>query len=488
MGKSAENVFDEIESDDLLNEEFLNEFELEMAKLEKDGAAEVLEEEFLHALERSEDFDSILEGARERMDGAFEEVGDADEMPSETEMTEELSGEAAEAALPEQTELEGLLAESAESLSEEGVSLDAFSLESLVMEEPEKSAAAQSVPAALPGDDEDVLKILADLGDIGLEEEMRQEMGPDYGMPADEIGDETLLHLFETDTVSPDENSEPEEKAIQEKVKTSGKKEGFFVRLGRILFGEDEEEEIQEKSAKAEAFAPDNAAFLSVFGESEKPAELEGDGKKKKEKKEKKKKPKKERTPKPKKEKKPKAPKEPDRTPPLPKKPVILIFLLVASIVVLILTGTNLFGYSAQLKNAKNAYAKKNYSEAFSCVSGLEIKEKDKEIYNKYHIMALVGAEYEAYESLADAELYDLALDCLVRTIGRFEKYKADAERYGCLNELNALVAEAENRLNETFGVSRERALEIYAYRNREVYSEALRDIIKELELIKVKE
>ena len=283
-----------------------------------------------------------------------------------------------------------------------------------------------------PKEDEDVLKILEGLGDINLEEEMEAESAP--------------------------------------------------------------EAETETESAQVEELSEDNISLLKELddiGSSEEAAPEEDAGKKKekkKEKKEKKPKPKKEKKPKPKKEKKPKPPKVPDNTPPLPKKPVFMIFLLVASVVALIMVGTNLFGYANHLKDAKNAYAKKHYSETFSYVSGLEMKKKDEEIYHKYQVMALVSSELEAYESFMDAKLYDLALDCLVRTVGRYEKYSEDAEIYGCIDELNALELEAETILGETFGVTKQEALDFYSYKSRKEYSAALLNVIEEAGMIKVTE
>ena len=284
-----------------------------------------------------------------------------------------------------------------------------------------------------PKEDEDVLKILEGLGDINLEEEMEAESAPEAeteteSAQVEELSEDNISLLKELDDIGSSEEAAPEEDAGKKKEK------------------------------------------------------------KKKEKKEKKPKPKKEKKPKPKKEKKPKPPKVPDNTPPLPKKPVFMIFLLVASVVALIMVGTNLFGYANHLKDAKNAYSKKHYSEAFSYVSGLEMKKKDEEIYHKYQVMALVSSELEAYESFMDAKFYDLALDCLVRTVGRYEKYSEDAEIYDCIDELNALELEAETILGETFGVTKQEALDFYSYKSRKEYSAALLNVIEEAGMIKVTE
>jgi len=53
------------------------------------------------------------------------------------------------------------------------------------------------------------------------------------------------------------------------------------------------------------------------------------------------------------------------------------------------------------------------------------------------------------------------ALDSLIRTVGRCERYRSDAQAYGCAGELDGVKNRAVGVLAE-FGVSEERALELY--------------------------
>lgn len=381
----------------------------------------------------------------------------------------------------------------------------------------EKSTTEENAFTRLPADegnaaqdessqeDADVLKILEGLNgiDLGLEENaaLSDDGIQEFGVLEDILTDDGTEPVSENPAM--DEIAETENKSPKK-----DKKDGFLNKLGLLLFGEEEEDDeedfvlFKKKGADkkpSETSSPEQGevsigvateADLALFEDySAAPApeeEAKTDKKKKKEKKEKKEKVKKEKKPKPKKEKKPKKPKEPDNTPPLPKKPVILIFFMVASMVVLIILGSDLLGYSNQLSNAKNLYAKKNYSEAFAEISGMEMKEADMELYNKYHVMAIVSVELEAYESLMSQEFYDMALDCLVRTIGRAEKYKVSAEEYGCIQEMNGLEQEAETILYETFHMSKEQALELYAYKNKKEYSTALVKVLRELGLEEV--
>lgn len=441
---------DEISDEDLLDDEFLDEeflkqFEQEMAKLENatSETEEIAETEVTEVTEVtggdeddlsfSDNLDSIISGAKEKME--------VEQKPEEK--------------LPEQ-------------------------------------------------DDPDVIRILESLDgiDLGLEEDNS------IAVPVSEFSDIDI----ESFGAEQDVEAEKIPEELDNKAKQSGEKSGWMNKLSLILFGEDDEDDEEEPfilfkkkgSPKAKngqnaehgeqtdgkigiASEEDLALFGEYFDTVESGAPSEEKPKKKKEKKPKQeKKPKKEKkTKKPKKEKKPK---EPDNTPPLPKKPVCLIFLMIASLVALVILGANLLGYSNQLTNAKNEYAKKNYSEAFAEISGMEIKAEDMELYHKYHVMAMVSVELEAYESLMTQEFYDMALDCLVRTIGRADKYRADAETYGCIQELNELELEAETKLKETFDVSREEALGFYACRSKKEYATALAKVLRKIGLEKTVE
>ena len=491
----GEDAFEE----DFLDEEFLKEFEMEMERMEAsegDGSDEEFESLF-------DDLDSILNGDKnQEVKDTVEEVTPVAPEESEDSFEESEVNFADLFAAEEKTE------DTVEApVAEEGFSFaDLFAND--ITESKEET----------PQEDPDVLKILEGLEGIDLElDEVDMNQGADNqndfsaleGFLAasaaatseadtgvsDDISLDTLGFgdNAESDSTEPVEESGKKEK----KKKNAGEKSGFMNKLGLILFGEDDGE---DDTAKAVVIGEASEADLEGLADVTEKAKKEQKKKEQKEKREQAKQARKEKQEKakqekekkkqakPKKEKKPKPPKQPDNTPPLPKKPVFLIFVMVASLLALILIGADLLGYSNQMNNAKAQYAKKNYSEAFAEISGIEIKEEDVEIYNKYHVMAMVSTELEAYESLMSKGFYDMALDCLVRTIGRAEKYSVDAELYGCSNEMHELEQRAETILDETFGLSREDALEFYAYRSKKEYSIALAKVIKELDLEKVTE
>ncbi len=313
------------------------------------------------------------------------------------------------------------------------------------------------------------------------------------------------------------EVSEDDEKPEETEAETAAekpKKEGFFAKLGKILFGEDEDEEEkpEEKVSLGRTTMPDiedltdeNLQILqSLEGTpeaAEEPQEKEPtpeeikakkkeEKKKKKEEKQKHTKEKNAQTPKkPKKErpKKEKLPKEPDLTPPLPKVPVILIFIMAASFFALVMIATNLLGYSNSFTEAADAYSKGNYEEAYQQVAGVNVKEADSGEYEKYKIVATIDSEYKAYESLMQGEVYDMALDSLIRAIGRCDKYEQDAATYGCAGEVEKIKAQAVEAL-AIFGISEEDAMNLYDIVDRKEYSKGIYNVLTAAGLEKVTE
>lgn len=286
--------------------------------------------------------------------------------------------------------------------------------------------------------------------------------------------------------------------------------EGFLKKISRVLFGEEEEEVLEEEKVPEIASEPDadgisdeNLLLLQQLEgtgaeetenkpQKEQETPEEAKARKKLEKDEEKARKKAERAEKAAKrakqraavkakklEEKRRRPQEPDSAPPLPKKPVILSFIMAGSFLVLVLLGTNLFGYSSSMTNAKRAFEQGNYEEAYQQVSGLEIKEKDYETYQKYRVMGIVAGEYHTYQTFMEAEIYDMALDSLIRAVGRCQKYQPDAETYGCASELAKLKEQAENALGG-FGITGERASELYALEERSEYSTEIYQILEE--------
>ena len=363
--------------------------------------------------------------------------------------------------------------------------------------------------------DDDLLDILggdsefSDIGDL-LSGDGEAALGEDENNVFDEFAEkemgtqgksveDTVNEALGMDDDSEDAKGKKGKKSKKAK-KTDGNKESFIEKLKRILFGDDEEEEavdlIIPDDNSAGALSSENAQILAELEADEK--EEKGKKKKKKEKKEKpkkEKKPKKVKEPKPKKE---KPPKEVDNTPPLPKAPVIMIFVLVISMTVLVLLGTNLLTKGNSVSTAERYYNIAmaavasgtpdsddihKYAEAYNYLDGLKLNEEDTALYNKLKVLSAVSSKYDSYETFHEYGSEKEALDALVCAAGRYELNAEAAEEYDCVKELDALRDCIEQTLSSEYNMSFDEALEIYNAGNRTKYTTALYQKLYELGL-----
>ena len=277
------------------------------------------------------------------------------------------------------------------------------------------------------------------------------------------------------------------------------KKPGFFKRLLQALFKEhvEEAEAPAEKVDVSASQGPDakelsdeNLAILQELEGANLPdkEEKKGKEKKKKEKKPKEKKPKKAKAPKEQKPKKPKKEKKPffnDQSKPLPKVPVLLIFAMVLSAMLLVLVTTELTGYQTAMKKAEELYNNGAsdyhcYIEAYKAESGLKVSRKDQDTYQKIVLVAQVADAYAGYEMAVQLDRTVDAVDSLVCVIGRYNQNIEKAEELGAKDQMDQVRALAAEKMAE-YGLSEEDASKLYQIRTRSSYSVELHKKLQEL-------
>ncbi len=338
---------------------------------------------------------------------------------------------------------------------------------------PEASKTDSEEEEPLLSEDDDAINLMdmlsgdSDLSDIG-----------DL-LKADENGEE-LEHSEDEDSEVQDEferlGSIEELKDLKE-AKEKRKKQGFFSKIMSVLFGPDEEED-DTKIAEDDSLgsiSSENREILKEMDADEGAGKKGKKEKKKKEKKEKKEKAKKEKAPKVKKE---KPPKEIDRTPPLPKKPVILIFIMALSLLILILLGSSNLQYGQDMQQAKDDFASGSYVTAFQTVAGSSVKGKDENFYKKAQVLASIQSEYQSYESLSGINENEMALDALIRGYGRCVDGADLAQEYEITDEMAGLKNQILQQLSDHFGVSEEKAAELHAMTKRTDYTKAIQEIL----------
>ncbi len=184
---------------------------------------------------------------------------------------------------------------------------------------------------------------------------------------------------------------------------------------------------------------------------------------------------------KPKKEKKPKnkAPKEP----PLPKVPVIMMWALSLSLMVLILLASSLLGYSVPVRASKEAFESGDYVTAYAKLQGVKVKKADEELFQAASTLAGIQTQLDAYTSLMEQKQYEMALDALIRGAGRCRLHSADAQEWGVSKQLGALETQFHQLLKEQFDVSKRKAKILYKISKRSEYTLELHKILSKLGL-----
>ncbi|MCR4693816.1 MAG: hypothetical protein K5773_00650 [Pseudobutyrivibrio sp.] len=339
-----------------------------------------------------------------------------------------------------------------------------------------------------------------DLDNLLGEDEELSDLGDLLSADGD-LGETDIDESAEGDGSS-DEEPESDEttgKKKKGKKKKGDKKKGekkpnpFLQKLALIFFGPPDEDELAEMAeAEAKKQAKDKSATAPVeitLDEDGNPIVPEGasdqeDGKKKKkkEKKPKEPKPKKEKKakpPKPPKPKKEKKPKKPDNSPKIPLSIIATFLVLSISIIGIVVIGMNFMGLRRHMQMAELSFENKDYIEAYEYLNGYNLTDEDHILMrNQARVLADVQQCQKEYESFIAYKQYDFALDALVKGVGRYEKYKDNAEEYGISEEYNMYGELFVTELAETFSLSKEDALFIYNQENRHYYTVELRKVL----------
>ncbi len=143
-----------------------------------------------------------------------------------------------------------------------------------------------------------------------------------------------------------------------------------------------------------------------------------------------------------------------DEDKPINKKAFAAVFLLLGSIFILFLLGTNLYTYSLGVKYATDYFEKGRYTDAYYEIYGVELKENDQILYDRIVTVMYVNKQLESYMNYYEMKEYPKALDSLFKGLKRYDQYIDHAIKLGVDEDLNtlrdAIVGELEDKFNIT--------------------------------------
>lgn len=162
----------------------------------------------------------------------------------------------------------------------------------------------------------------------------------------------------------------------------------------------------------------------------------------------------------------------------LSKKKVIITFSLIITIMIAILLVNYLYAGAQVLKKARNAYYNQNYDECYQILYGKELNESDKIIYKRSELMLKMSRSIESYETYMEADMPIQALDSLIQGIGRFEALRVEAILLELEQDAERIYGDIVEHLG-IFGVTEQKALDIYNSESDEEYTNQLIDVLE---------
>lgn len=435
------------------------------------------------------------------------EIPSPDEMPSLDETLDEQLGN---------TGLENIFNE--ETLEDEDIAALLQDIENMGKEEALIDKKNEEIQVELEdmlseSEDEDMSEIgdilIKDENNIPVDESLNDDMDFTSGMLSDEElfdGMEDIL-LDEADNNKNKKKKKKRRKKSKEdadieesgEIKEKGK--GFFARLLDVLVASDDDELEADTSVKFEESAVD----IAIEGASENDtilAELEKAGDSKKKKKDKKKKNKKkgkdalssdgdfdeEGSPSSEKDKK-KAEKEKKKAEKarlkaeqkekealipkkkLPKKKVIPVCILCFSLGVVITLCAFLMPSAFDKKKAKEQYDQHNYEETYSLLKGHSLNEKEQLMYDRTVTLLQEERKLDSYNNYMLLDMKPEALNALVQGVKKYDELSEKASELDVTNELDDIYYQIVNELNNSFGVSIDKARQWISIEDVEEYS-----------------
>ncbi len=451
--------------------------------------AEIADSESLEE-ESSDDISLDLPGDEEIDLSSFIEESDEEEIASSDDAPEESSEEEDDFGFSLDDVLEDVDEEPLDDSLKEFLPDDMDALDDAQFgegEEPDLSGEGDlDLENLLGGDDEDLLDIQSLLnGD---------EEGADINAEIDESAEESA----EEEEI--DSKGKKKKKKKEKKAKGEKKPNPILAKLALLFFGPPDEDDLEEENKKSgttveitydedgnpiipEGAEEDPKAKKKRLKEEKKAAKeaakKEKEAAKKEKAKEKKDKPAK--PPKPKKEKKPK---EPDNSPKIPISIIATFLVLSISIIGVVMVGMTFTGIKRHMSQANELFEAGNYIAAYEKLNGFDLNDEDVALLrNQARTLADLQLCQEQYEAFISYKQYNYALDSLIIGIGRYEKYKDNAQEYGISEQYEAYGNTIISELESEFGLSEEEALAIYKQPNRHYYTIELRKVLRGLGL-----
>ena len=155
---------------------------------------------------------------------------------------------------------------------------------------------------------------------------------------------------------------------------------------------------------------------------------------------------------------------------------VIVVFVLFFALAAGGVPRPNQFNYSQVIRKAANYFERQRYRLAYDEVSGVEVKEKDQDLKDRIYTVMYVERLYESYENNMKLGRPDKALDALLRGIEKYDEHYDEAVELDIVKDIDSCRDKIINALWNTYGITEETAYQILAMEGQE-YTKTLSEL-----------
>ena len=157
-----------------------------------------------------------------------------------------------------------------------------------------------------------------------------------------------------------------------------------------------------------------------------------------------------------------------------------IVFVFFGIIATFVIVGTNTFSYNSSISRATAYFDEDEYNSAYDALWGLEIKEKDAELYSKVQMVMYLNKEWNSYENYTNIRMYPEALDSLLKGIQKYDSHIDDAKELEVSADYKKIRKEILKVLKEEYGLTEKEAYKLLSIENQSDYSQEVIQLANE--------
>lgn len=158
------------------------------------------------------------------------------------------------------------------------------------------------------------------------------------------------------------------------------------------------------------------------------------------------------------------------------------VFAILILLVVTVVFGTDQFNYHMVIHRASTYFEMQRYKKAYDQIVGVDVKNRDQEIRDKIYCVMYVQQQLDSYRSYEKLEMYEDALDSLIKGLRKYNAHIEEARELGIQGDLDGLRAQIVSILLGRFNLTEDQ-VNSWMQLDQDTYTQTVRDYVAGLNL-----